>query len=308
MDGRNISLKQIFGGVATAVAVGVGLSCFTMLDETERGIDYQFGKMLTQNAGDLRPQGFSWKLPWTSVTEVEIGLQQKDYEGVETYTKDNQVITAKLAVMFKIPQEKIVQIYKNNPDWENKLEKTIYDSVKAALGRQEAQNVAQNRDAIMKQVTQEAAVQVGGLLGLEIVAVQLPNFDFNEEFEHAVASAANAKAELNKKQTELEQSVIDAKKEIVTAEGKATAAKKTADGQAYGDRVKLEEQAKGNLAAALAQAEGFEKIKASIGEANIGTYLLTKQWNGAVPMVAGGNGTIIDLRQYAPAVSGPKPQ
>ena len=291
MNSPSFSLKRVFAGAAAVVVFSTALSSFKILDETERGLDYQFGKMATVDASQLRSQGLSFKLPWTSVTKVGVDLQHRDYENVVTYTKDNQVITAKLAVMFKIPQDHIVNIYKNNPDWESKLERTILDATKAALGKQEAQNVSQNREAIMKEVTQEAKDKVGALLGLEIVAVQLPNYDFDDEFEKAVSSAANAKAELNRKQTELEQQKVEAQKTIVNADAASTAAKKTADGASYATQINAE-----------AQAKGFERISNAIGREHMNTYLLTQKWNGSVPTVSGGSGTILDMRQIAPII------
>lgn len=306
MDNKKL-MKQIFAGTAAVVALGAGFSSFTTLDQTQLGINYQFGKMDTQNAGELRGPGFSLKAPWTSVTKVNIDLQQADLKDVETYTKDNQIIKAQLSVFYKLPASEIVNIYKNNPDYESKLEKTVLDAAKSALGRTEAQNVAQNRDAIMKQVTKETADQVKDLLGIDIVSVKMPNFDFNQEFDQAVAKAANAKAVLNQKQTELEQQKVEKEKTIVNAQATAEQTKLQADADAYQQRVKLEADAKGKLAVQLAQAQGLEKIKAAVGEQNMGTYLYTQAWKGDMPNVMTGNGTGTILQMPAPGVKAPAP-
>lgn len=261
---------------------------FVMLEQTQRGIDYRFGKMLTASVSDLRQPGMSFKLPFfVSVTKVNVAQQQEDFDKVQTYTKDNQVITASLSVYFRVPEDKIVEIYKNNPNWERMLQSAVFDSYKGALGGQEAQFVAQNRDVIMKQVTEETRTKVGNLLGLEVTSVMMPNFDFNDEFEKAVADAANAKAELNKKQTELEQAKVDAQTRVVEAQAAATSAKETADGSSYAI-IKNKE----------AEAQGFRSIAQSIGQENMATYLYTTKWSGNVPQVQAGNGSssILDLR------------
>ncbi|HRI77332.1 MAG TPA: SPFH domain-containing protein [Alphaproteobacteria bacterium] len=301
----NITPKKILLSFTAAAALVTGAGSFTILDETERGIDYRLGKMVTENAGELRQPGFSLKTPFfTSVKKVDVALQSRDYENVETYTKDNQVITAKLSVMFRIPQDRLVEIYKNNPDWEAKLERTVFDAAKSALGKQEAQNVAQNREEIMKGVTDDTNRQVKALLGLEIVAVKLPDFSFDDAFEKAVASAAGAKAELNRKETELEQQRVEKSKTIVDAEAKNEAAKLAADAEAYRLQKEKEAEAKGRLALAEAEAKGFNQIVQSIGRENMDTYLKTSKWKGDVPQVSGSDGgTIIDLRAAAPAVA-----
>lgn len=296
-------LRQIFAGVAAVAILGTGFSSFTTLQQTERGLNYQFGKMETQDAAQLRGPGFSLKAPWTSVTKVDIALQQVDLKDVETYTKDNQLIKASLSVFYKLPPSEIVNIYKSNPNYEDKMEKTVLDAAKSALGKVEAQNVAQNRDAIMKQVTLETAERVKDLLGIDVVAVKMPNFDFNDEFDKAVAQAANAKAVLNRKQTELQQQEVEKQKTIVNAQATAQATKLQADADAYQQEVKLEAQAKGKLAIQLAQAQGLEKVKNAVGEQNMSTYLVTQAWNGATPVVKGGGGTILDMRQVAPQLT-----
>ena len=290
----------------TAVAgLGIAGGSFTILDETERGIDYRLGKMVTQDISELRPQGFSLKTPFlTSVKKVDISLQQRNYTEVETYTKDNQVITANLSVFFTIPSEKIVSIYKNNPDWEQKLEITVLDAAKSALGKQEAQNVAQNREEIMKTVTEDTRRQVSALLGIQVSEVKLPEFVFDADFEKSVADAARAKADLNRKQTELEQQRVEKDKTVVDAEARNEAAKLDADAEAYRLQKEKEGEAKGKLALAEAEAKGFQQIVGAIGQENIDTYLKTSKWNGDVPQVSGSEGgTIVDLRASAPVVT-----
>lgn len=308
MDVQLPGLRGVFKGVAGIVVLGTALSSFTMLDETERGIDYQFGEMVTQDEAQLRGQGLSFKAPWTSVKKVETGLQEQLYEGVATYTKDNQTITANLAVVFKMPKDRLVKIFKENPNWEGIMERTVLDSAKTALGQQEAQFIAQNREKIMVSVTNETNRQVKGLLGIEVVAVKMPNFDFDDAFESAVQKAANAKAVLDQKRTELEQQRVEKDKTIVGAEAEAEKTRLAAEADAFKQLKALQAQAEGNLAVAEAEAKGFEKIKASVGIENMQTYLLTNRWNGTVPTVSGSNGgTIVDLRSIAPAAVTPPP-
>lgn len=304
----NVTPKKILLSFTAAAALVTAAGSFTILDETQRGIDYRLGKMTTQSVDDLRPQGFSLKTPFlTSVKKVDISLQQRNYPKVETYTKDNQVITADLSVFFTIPTDKIVAIYKNNPDWETKLQTTVLDAAKSALGKQEAQNVAQNREEIMKTVTEDTRRQVSSLLGIQISEVKLPEFTFTEDFETSVAAAARAKAVLNQKNTELEQQRVEKDKTIVDAEARNEAAKLAADAEAYRLQKEKEAEAIGRLALAEAEAKGFREIVAAIGRENIDTYLKTSKWDGAEPQVLGGGSTIVDVRGAAAATTRPAP-
>lgn len=294
--------------LAAVFVAATALDSFNIIDQTQLGIDYRLGKMITDSADQLRTPGLNLKVPFiTSIKKVQIDLQQRDYDNVVTYTKDNQIIDAKLSVFLKIPAEEIVSIYRNNPAWESKLETTVADSFKSALGKQEAQNVAFNRDAIMKTVTEEVAHDVRALLGINITDVKMPNFDFDDDFEKAVGLAANEKAVLERKRTELEQSRVDKDKAVVTAEGKALAEKEAAGATAFRIEAEAKAQANGELAKLKAQAEGFQQVADAVGKENMGTYLTTNKWKGDVPQVSGGGGTIVDLRQVAPVATAPAP-
>lgn len=265
----------------------------TVMPETSRGVDYRFGKITTVDTAQLRKPGLNFKTPFVdSIIKIPIDLQHRDYENVDTYTKDNQIIHAKLAVMFKIPEGEILRVLRNNPDWESKLERAVLASFKDALGHEEAQNVAQNREKVMKAVSDETQLKVRELLGFEVTQVLMPNFDFDDDFEKAVSTAANAKADLNRKQTELEQEKVEAQKKIAQADGAAQSTRKTADANAY--RIDVESKS---------QAEAYNRISQAVGPGNMGTYLTTSKWNGTVPSVSGGSGTVVDMRQLAPVVA-----
>lgn len=280
MPGKK-GMTGIFAAVAAAVLLPA--SC-VQTDETERTATYTMGKLDTVNSSQLRGPGVSLKIPFVqSVAKMRVDQQDVTYKGVSTYTKDNQVITAKLTVIYRIPEDQIPNILRNNPDYMSKMEQTVMDSAKSALGQQEAQNVAQNRERIMISVTEQTQRQVKKLLGIQVVDVKMPNFDFDDAFEAAVSQAANAKADLQKKQTELQQAEVDAKKVRVDA-----------DAEAY----KKQAEAEG-------EAKGFERIAEAVGRENMDTYLITKKWNGKIPVVAGEGASIVDVGALA-ASRGPK--
>jgi membrane protease subunit HflC len=303
-----ISIPKIVGTVAISLgALTTAWNSFVVIEQTERGIDYRMGKMTTENAAQLRQPGLSLKTPFlTSVTKVRVDLQDRVYPKQETFTKDNQTIHSDLAVTFRIPEGNLVSIFKNNPDFESKLENTVLNGTKALFGQQEAQNIAQNRGEIVKSITEETQKEVAQLLGIEVVKVQLPNFDFDKQFKKAVADAANAKAVLNQKQTELEQQKVERDKTGVNAEGAATkqrleaeaaayATKQAADASAYKTTTESTAQAEANLRLSAAEATGYKRISAAIGPGNVSTYIKTKQWDGAYPKVmsSGGGSPII---------------
>ena len=275
--------KWLGGGAAVGL---LALNSMTIVDETERGLTYRFSKLLTKDKSELRQPGLNFHWPWETIKEVRTDLQHIEIKDMHTYTKDNQPITLEITPFFKLEEDNLVNIYRNNPDWETKLVSATTDAVKSALGHTEAQNVAQHRDSIMIEVTKETATQVQDLLNIGVASVLMPNYDFNDEYETAVAKASNEKAALNAKQTQYEQSLIDKKKKIVDAEAASESEKLKADGEAYA-----------TLTRKKAESEGFKLVQGVIGEQNMGTYLFTSNWDGKTP-VAVGTGNFFDVSKY----------
>lgn len=300
-----LNVKTIGTALAGLAALVTVANTVVITGETERGVDYQFGKITSQE-GQLRQPGLSLKIPYMqSVQKMRVDQQKADFGNVQTYTRDNQVITASLSILFKTPEGSLLHILRNNPDYKDQMEKIVMDVVKSELGKQDAQNIASNREAIMKNVSIAVAKNVKDLLNIEVIDVQMPNFDFDESFENAVADAANAKAELSKKKTELEQQEVEKAKTIVNAEAAAAKKKLDADAAAYEKEVTYQADAKGRLALAQAEAKGFNEIASSIGRDNMDVYMQTKAWDGKLPTVSGGASTILDARTVAPAIAGP---
>ena len=269
-------VKQIALGVT---ALTLLWSSFTTLKETERGIKYRFGKMVSQNKDDLLGPGFNPKWPWISVKKARVDLQHIDIEKMTTNTKDNQVITVENTIFFTTPEEDLVTIYKKNPDWEHKLEKASTDAVKSALGHTEAQNVASMRDSIMDNVTKETKSQIKDLLHIDIDRVLMPNYDFDDDYQKAVSAASNEKAILTGKQTKLLQDSIERQRTIMRTKASADSVKLAAEADAYAITTRKN-----------AEAEGFERIQKVIGHDNMSMYMWSNKWDGKKATYEAGNG------------------
>ena len=282
--------KYLKLGAYSLTGLIIAWNSFVTIDETQVGIDYTFGKLTTKSTEDLRTPGFNPKFPWTTVKKVRVDLQHMDIKEMRTNTKDNQQITMDNTVFFKLAKNQVINIYRNNPDWDSKLESGVISSVKSALGQTEAEKVAFQRDKIMMDVTKETQHQIKQSLGIDVQQVLMPNYDFDKPYQNAVSGAAIQKAELVKKQTQLEQSSIDAKRTIVGAQAKADAERIAADAQAY-VTTKTKD----------AEAAGFSRVQSVIGMQNMATYLTTSRWNGVGP-VAVGTANISDVSKLVPAM------
>ncbi len=322
-----LSFKKVALGVVALAAFSTAMGSFYTVGEVERGLKYRFGKLQTQETKDLIQPGLNFKVPFIEdVKTPRIDQQQIDLEGVQTYTKDNQVITASLAIIFKLSPDQLIRIAKENPEWKQKLKTVVADNFKGALGQEEAQNVASNRPTIMKNMTIATIERVKKLYGIGIMDVQMPDFAFDKAFDVAVRDAANEKAELEKQKTVREKADVLAATKVIEANADRDAAKAAAEATAYKIEIDKKAEAAGILSTKMAEAKGIEAIKnaeaagfknivSSIGKENIDTYLTTQAWKGNVPQIQAGGGNsaamILDARTAAvvttPALPVPAP-
>ncbi|MFZ4762788.1 MAG: SPFH domain-containing protein [Alphaproteobacteria bacterium] len=295
---RNDENEWNWGNIAVA-GIGGGLTLTTIftsvqtLKQTEVGVDYEFGRIVTLKPSEFRQPGLSFKLPWRSVKAMDLSQQHLEIGNLETYTKDNQKIHVELTVIYRIPQDKVIEILERNPNYQQTLQSTATNAMKIVLGKNNAQDIAFNREQIIKDVTVEVEREASKLLGLEIVTTQVANFKFEQGFEQGIAQAAQAKAVLTQKQTEQQQIEVEAKTTAIKAQGDANAIKINADATAY---------------ATQKQAEAYRTLVKEIGSENVAAYFLTQKWNGQVPAVLnfGGGSAIVQtpaelLKPAAPA-------
>lgn len=289
------SIPKIFGTAAAGIAaLTAAFGATYSVDETQRALVYQFGQLTTTSQKDVVGPGLHFKLPFVqSVKKYNVSFEQENLKDVQTYTKDNQVITANLSYLYRAPRTNLIRLARENPDWEAKMQTAVIDSVKGALGQYDATAIALNRNAIMAAVTKQVSQKVKNLYGIEVRDVQMTNFDFTDAFEKGVETAAAAKNDQIRKRTELENARIDAEKTVVQERAKADASRISTDAEAYK-----------SLTVKQAEASGYREIAGSIGAANMDDYLYTQKWNGTVPQIQGGQ-TIADARGVAAAI--PKP-
>ncbi len=296
-DGFNAAgLPKIFVSAAAGLAVlTTAMGSAYSVDETQRGLQYQFGELQTTQQTEVIGPGLHFKVPFIqAVKKYNVSFEQENLKDVQTYTRDNQKITSNLSYLYRAPQSSLIRLARENPDWEAKMQTAVIDSVKGALGQYDATAIALNRNAIMASVTKQVSEKVKGLYGVEVRDVQMTNFDFSDAFEKGVETASAAKNDQIRKKTELENARIDAEKTVVNEQAKADASRLATDAQAY-NSLKIKQS----------EADGFRAIAGSIGESRMGDYLYTQKWNGSVPTIQGG-ATIADARGVA-SIAGPRP-
>ena len=130
--------------------------------------------------------------------------------------------------------------------------------------------------------------------GIIIDTVNITDTIVDDETKAAIQKKVNAQQEQELAEIEAKTARINAEKEKEVALIAAEKDKATAQINAEQTIIKAQASAESTLIEAEAEAEAIAKVAASITKDYI-DYTETQKWNGAVSLVQGASGTIIDM-------------
>ena len=233
-DSFAVPMRLIVGAILAVCLIILFFSTYYTVGQYERGVLTRFGKVVS-----VSEPGLHFKIPFvhsvhfyrTDILSLTTPKALNEGMGVSTYTIDNQEVHIVFTVQYRMNPDKVAFIYENVQDLEARLFQIAEDRLKAEMGKVNTSHVAEQRGQIrdgIKRVMQQATVS----LGIEIVDFQLPNIEYDTTFKTAVKQAAAARATVETREQERQQSVKVAEKVKIAAEGEANAARETAKGKA----------------------------------------------------------------------------
>lgn len=215
---------------------------------------------------DVLQEGVHIKIPLIqSVVKIDNRIRKLDVE-TEAFSKDLQTVSTRLAVNYRVDTAKSYSIYKNiGADYENVLvTPAVNEVLKAITAKYTAEESVTNRALISDGLVSGLNSKLNDI-GLYVTDVNIIDFDFTEAFIAAIEEKQVAQQQLLKAETEKQTKITNAQ---AAAEVKITEA---------------EAEAKANQ---LLNQELTDKI--------IKKQFIEK-WDGKLPAVQGGSGTIMNI-------------
>ncbi|MBR7070903.1 MAG: prohibitin family protein [Clostridia bacterium] len=215
---------------------------------------------------DVLQEGVHIKIPLVQrVVKIDNRIRKLDVE-TEAFSKDLQTVSTRLAVNYRVDTSKSYSIYKNiGADYENVLvTPAVNEVLKAITAKYTAEESVTNRALISDGLVTGLNEKLNDI-GLYVTDVNIIDFDFTEAFIAAIEEKQVAQQQLLKAETEKQTKITNAQ---AAAEVKITEA---------------EAEAKANQ---LLNQELTDKI--------IKKQFIEK-WDGKLPAVQGGNGTIMNI-------------
>ncbi len=274
MFGLGFILTGILG---TLLFIGYLMTAY-QIEEYERGILTRFGRVV-----EISKPGLHFRMPFvTGLTEVRVDAREitNPKHPANTYTVDNQEVNVVYKAIYKLPgdDENLTWIWVNVSDYAFQLDSFIVDRMKRELGKVNIDRLAQERDAVAKNILTVLKRDIMDVYRITIIDFQLPNIDYTHSYKAAIEKSAEAKAGIETEKQKLEQ----AKKQAETVETRAA-------GEAKAYKLKTDAEAEGYKAIGLAKAAALKaEGEALSANQQLVQYELAKRWVGNYPTYVGG--------------------
>ncbi|WP_312409884.1 prohibitin family protein [Shinella sp.] len=291
---RNVTM--ILAGCAALVALSILFGSWFTVDQGERGVILRYGAI----SGTAEP-GLGFKLPLIdSIVRVSVQSKAVVYEKMEAYSRDQQPAEIRLSVNYRIPADRVQEVYSTYGGEDGLLsrliERKVFEETKTVFGRFNAVTAIQERGRLNAEIA--SAIQQGVSGPVLIDSVQIENIDFSDAYEASIEQRMLAEVEVQRLRQNAEREKVQA--EITVTQARAQADARRAEAQAQADAVRLAAQAESEAIRLRGDAEA-EAIKAR-GDAlkdNPGLVALTQaeKWDGQLPrtMLPGGAVPMLNL-------------
>ena len=254
--------KVIIPVIAVLAVLIVAINSFVVVEAGHTGVVVTLGAV---NEGVLQ-EGMHLKAPFVQdVVKIDNRIQKLEVK-TEAFSKDLQSVDTVLAINYRVDTSKSYSIYKNiGADYENVLViPAVNEVLKAITATYTAEESVTNRALISDGLIEGLNEKLNDI-GLYVTDVNIIDFAFSDAFITAIEEKQVAQQQLLKAETEKQT-------KITNAEADAEAVKIKAD----------------------AEAKANETIAKSLTDQVIENKKIEK-WDGELPQVQGGSGTIIDI-------------
>jgi prohibitin 2 len=218
-SGQQVGSPAILGLAILAFAALLFFNSFTIIPPGHRGISVILGKVNPTYLGE----GPKFKWPFIE-TVVKYPVMQLKADGkAETFSSDLQQMAVQFAVMYRVPEQKVVTLYQQyrGDPYANLIEPRVQEAVKQITASHRAEEIVKKRELIKTDTLNRIRDSIGDLLTISDLSIM--NIDLSDQLEHAIEQKVVREQEALAKQFELDKEKRQAEITIVRAEAEAKA-------------------------------------------------------------------------------------
>lgn len=230
-DAVNPAFVAKLAGIGLLVFVFVVLSatCTYIVEPGTRGIKVTLGKAAEQ----FLPEGFGFKMPFVT-TIVPVNVRQKTQPvRSDCFSSDLQQVGLDLRVLYRVPEESVVQIYKQfaGDPFDSLIAPRVQEAMKEVTALLTAEQIVKSREDIKQKAMVAARQKIGTILHVEDIVIR--DIHLSKELEQAIEAKMVAEQQAVQARFTQMQTQVEAETAVIRARGEAEAIK------ARGEALKL---------------------------------------------------------------------
>lgn len=211
--------KIIAAGVVVFIAFVIMSVSTYIIEPGTRGIKVTLGKAEDK----FLPQGFGWKSPM--ITRIQrVSVKQRTTKlKADCFSSDLQQITLDARVLYRIPENSVVQIYKEfaGDPFDSLVAPRVQEALKEVTATRTAEQIVKDRERIKQAAIAAARQKIGGIVTLEDIVIR--DIHLSPELERAIEAKMVAEQEAAKARFTQQQTEVEAQTHIIRAKGEAEA-------------------------------------------------------------------------------------
>jgi len=211
--------KLIGAAIALFLLVILGAASSYVMEPGTRGVKVTLGKA----ADEFLPEGFGFRTPFITRI-VPVMVKQKTVTmRAECYSSDLQQVTIETRILYRIPEESVVEIYRKyaGDPFDSLIAPRVQEALKEVTALLTAEQIVKRRDEVKTQAIAAARNKIGEILSVEDVVIR--NIDLSTELEAAIEAKMVAEQEAARARFTQMQTQIEAETAVIRAEGEALA-------------------------------------------------------------------------------------
>ena len=211
--------KLIGFGVLVFMLILASSSMTYVIQPGTRGLKVTLGKTEDQ----FLPEGFGFKAPFiTTIVPVNIRQTTKAVRA-ECFSSDLQQVILDLRVLYRVPEQSVVQIYKRfaGDPFDSLIAPRVQEALKEVTASQTAVQIVKNREEIKQKALSAAKLKIGDMLTVEDIVIR--NIDLSKELERAIEAKMVAEQQAAQARFTQLQTQVEAETAVISAHGEAEA-------------------------------------------------------------------------------------
>lgn len=218
---KNLKGNGQFLAIGLVLVVGtiLVLGASYIIPPGNRGVLVTLGKV----SEIFAPEGMGFKVPFiTTVIPVSVRQQTMETKS-ECYSSDLQQITVEIRVLYRIPEGKVVKMFRDyaGDPFDSLVSPRVSEALKEVTAMQSAEQIVKKREEIKTKTLEGARQKIGDLVIIEDVVIQ--NVALSKELETAIEAKMVQEQEAAKAKFTQAKAEIEAQTAIIRAKGEAEA-------------------------------------------------------------------------------------